>query len=268
MPFVHVRGIAIYFEEHGAGSRHLLVAHGLLASVASARLSGLDTARVAAGGLHVIAYDARGHGRSGFTTDRADYRWAALAEDMHAIVDALGLERVSICGTSMGAGTALQFALAYPERVERLVLKSPPPFEVDMAASRRTLGALALAYRYLGAGVTARIAAAFSPEKRTTTRTLLETQRARAIVPAIRGLLFDQPQLPVDRVSEIRAPTLVLAHPDDSLHPLRSGEVLSQQMPHARLELAPNSLYWGTHREAFAERVGEFVKAAPGSPLF
>src|SRR5580692_9780523 len=154
MPDVNVRGIEVHYEEHGSGPHHLLIAHGLLGSASTS-----CAADIAALGMHVVSYDARGHGKSGYTARTADYYRSALAEDMRGLLDALGLPRVSIFGSSMGAGTALLFAGAYPDRVTSLVLRSPPGFGEDAIPARRAMGRLAFLYRYLGASATARIVA-------------------------------------------------------------------------------------------------------------
>src|SRR5580698_8158846 len=128
MPYVNVRGIEVYYEERGSGPHHLLVAHGLFGSVS---LSTSVAADIAALGMHVISYDARAHGKSGHTAPHQDYYRPALADDMHGLLEALGLSRVSIFGSSMGAGTALMFAIDHPDRVMSLVLRSPPGFADD-----------------------------------------------------------------------------------------------------------------------------------------
>ncbi len=71
-------------------------------------------------GWRVIAVTARGHGQS----DKPDGACEVvdMAADVKALLDALGIERAVIVGHSMGAGTALQFAAEYPERVSGLVL--------------------------------------------------------------------------------------------------------------------------------------------------
>ncbi|MEO5824044.1 MAG: alpha/beta hydrolase [Vicinamibacteraceae bacterium] len=191
---------------------------------------GLRTSALAARGMHVIAYDARGHGRSGYTTVAGDYEKTALAGDLLGLMDALGLPRASIYGTSMGATTALLLALAHPERVERLVVRSPSPFGDDMSLARRALGGLALSYQLLGVSVTSRLAAMMpgtgDPVR---TRALLRDQRRAAIVPALRGFL--SAPLGTQHLDEIVAPTLVLTHRGDPVHPLRSGDILYDRMP-------------------------------------
>ena len=73
-------------------------------------------------GYRLIAYDARGHGAS----DPAPrYEYADLVGDLVAVLDRLELERAALVGSSMGAATALAFALDHPERVPALVQITP-----------------------------------------------------------------------------------------------------------------------------------------------
>ena len=97
MPYAHVRGVDLYYEECGAGP-HLIVAHGLGGWGAAHPTLGADLAGC---GLHVVQYDARGHGRSDYTKSPDDYHYPALADDMLGLMDALGIERAGIFGNSM-----------------------------------------------------------------------------------------------------------------------------------------------------------------------
>jgi 3-oxoadipate enol-lactonase len=66
----------------------------------------------------VLLYDLRGFGGSALP-DSTSYDHA---DDLSALLDQLGIERAAIVGLSMGGGVALDFALAYPERVRALIL--------------------------------------------------------------------------------------------------------------------------------------------------
>ncbi len=70
----------------------------------------------------VIAPDLRGAGRSIF---RGALTWDALADDVVALLDQLGLDRALIAGTSAGAAVALRVALRHPARVAALALIAP-----------------------------------------------------------------------------------------------------------------------------------------------
>ncbi|MEW9572637.1 alpha/beta fold hydrolase [Rhodanobacter sp. Si-c] len=65
----------------------------------------------------VLRYDARGFGQSGIVPGRA----YAHHEDLAAVLDACGVERTALLACSGGAATALDFTLAYPERVSALI---------------------------------------------------------------------------------------------------------------------------------------------------
>lgn len=255
MPFTLVRGVRLYFEEHGAGPC-LIVAHGMLGSVATATV--VNAARLGASGLRVIAYDARGHGLSEYSERTEDYCWAALTEDLHGLMNALGIQRANVCGTSMGAGVAMLLALTYPTRVDRLILRSPPPFGEDLLPARRRMGSLAAMCRYLGVPLTARIIHLLSGNAEQA-RTVAAQRRA-ALVPAIRGLLFDGAPLPIDRLSEIQAPTLIFGHPGDAMHPLGSAELIRTLVPCASLRVAPSAEHWKQNPKQFCRLVASFVK--------
>jgi pimeloyl-ACP methyl ester carboxylesterase len=74
----------------------------------------------------ILRWDARGHGASTAPASPT----ASAADDLLILLDRLGIRRATIVGYSMGGGTAVEFAIRFPERVERLILIStsgPPP---------------------------------------------------------------------------------------------------------------------------------------------
>src|SRR5215218_2137056 len=70
----------------------------------------------------LIAPDLLGHGQS--ATPRGDYSLGAHASGARDLLTALGIDRVTVVGHSLGGGIAMQFAYQFPERCERLVLVS------------------------------------------------------------------------------------------------------------------------------------------------
>jgi 3-oxoadipate enol-lactonase len=258
MPYARVGRLDLYYEDHGTGPRVLVMAHGALGSVGFAERFGLSASALARRGLRVVAYDARGHGRSGYSADPTDYDKSALANELRLLLDVLGLTRVSICGTSMGATSALLFAQAHPERVDRLILRSPAPFGADMVPVRRALLGLALSYRVLGLSLTARLAALRpGPGGAVRMRLLVRGQRRASIVPALRGFLAGP--LATDHLDTIEAPTLILTQRGDALHPLRSGEILYDLLPDATFCVAPTTTFWDGRLEDTADLIAAFV---------
>ncbi len=100
----------------------IVLLHGL---TATRRYVVMGSRLLERSGHRVVAYDARGHGRSSPAPDPAAYGYERLARDLEAVLDALGLARAALAGASMGAHTALRFALAHPERVAALGLVTP-----------------------------------------------------------------------------------------------------------------------------------------------
>ncbi|MET9215339.1 MULTISPECIES: alpha/beta fold hydrolase [unclassified Nocardia] len=118
MPFVHSDSVNIHFRTGAVRGPTVLLAHGFLMDE-----SMFDPIRtiLAHNGINVIAWDARGHGRTGYGADpRFDY-WD-LAEDGLRVLDAVGVESAVVGGMSQGGYAALRMALLAPERVRGLAL--------------------------------------------------------------------------------------------------------------------------------------------------
>lgn len=99
----------------GSGPVVLLI-HGMAGSATTWRqvMPGL------AGRFTVVAPDLLGHGRS--DKPQGDYSLGAFACTLRDLLVALGHERATVVGQSLGGGVAMQFSYQYPERTERLVL--------------------------------------------------------------------------------------------------------------------------------------------------
>lgn len=113
-----VHGNAVSYAEAGAdsGGPVVVLVHGI-----ASRASQWDAVMAELGQTcHVIAPDLLGHGQS--AKPRGDYSLGAHACGLRDLLAALGHDRVSLVGHSLGGGIALQFAYQFPERVERLAL--------------------------------------------------------------------------------------------------------------------------------------------------
>ena len=73
-------------------------------------------------GYRLIAYDARGHGAS---SPAPSYTYPDLIEDLEAVLAELGVDRVALVGSSMGAATAMAFAMRHPDRAAAVVQVTP-----------------------------------------------------------------------------------------------------------------------------------------------
>src|SRR5205823_7955971 len=70
----------------------------------------------------VVTWNYRGYPPSTVPTDPAAYSVEILVEDLHALLQDLGVGRAHVGGLSMGGGVALNFGIRYPEMVESLII--------------------------------------------------------------------------------------------------------------------------------------------------
>ncbi len=224
-------------------------AHGLMGSMSLDDSTGFFHSENIPDIAKLIRYDARGHGLSQGTLTPDDYRWSNLAKDMIGIADKLGLAQVIAGGQSMGSMTALYAALAAPERIKALVLATPS----TIWETRKAQSALYI--------TSASIIEAKGVEA------LVELLRKRPLLP--QWLLQAKPQenekylnnissmnknilphiLRGSSISDLpprngfkapKIPTLILAWPDDTTHPIETAKELKALMPKAQLLIANN----------------------------
>ncbi|MEN8158707.1 MAG: alpha/beta fold hydrolase [Myxococcota bacterium] len=123
MQRVHVDGIEIAFEEHGTGTRPLVLLHGFTGY----RQDFATQLDALARHGRLIVPDLRGHGDSGHAVDPADYGLDQLRADLVGLLDALDVERCDLLGHSMGGMVALRAVLAHPDRFASLLLMDTAP---------------------------------------------------------------------------------------------------------------------------------------------
>jgi pimeloyl-ACP methyl ester carboxylesterase len=114
---VVIHGHRVSFRRAGAGSAIVLI-HGITGSSRTWE----QVVPFLAERHTVIAPDLLGHGES--AKPRGDYSLGAYASGLRDLLIALGVEKATVVGHSLGGGVAMQFAYQFPERVERLVLVS------------------------------------------------------------------------------------------------------------------------------------------------
>ena len=112
----------IQYELLGEGPR-LLVFNGSGATIASARLLIDFLAR----SFEVLVHDQRGLGRTGLPSSPDGFTMAAYAADGAALLDHVGWASARVFGISFGGMVAQEFAVTWPERVERLALLCTSP---------------------------------------------------------------------------------------------------------------------------------------------
>jgi 3-oxoadipate enol-lactonase len=118
MAFLTCNGVQLYYELHGPDTAPVLVLNnGILMNAAS---SWAPQTRVFATRHRVLQYDCRGQGLSDHPS--CPYSMAQHADDLAALLDALGIASAHVLGLSYGGEVAQAFALAYPARLLSLIL--------------------------------------------------------------------------------------------------------------------------------------------------
>lgn len=171
-----------------------------------------------------VAFDFRGHGRSEPAAG-GDYSIAAMAGDIAAVVDGLGLDRFVLVGHSMGAGAALTYAGAHPERVAGLFLVDPigDGRQIPGAEAQQFIQGFESNYDSISRSYWAQIAGPDSAVRQHLLADLGATPRA-TVVPVLQSVMRFDPGAALARYT---GPKLSVVTPQNdqpfSLHRLGSG---------------------------------------------
>jgi pimeloyl-ACP methyl ester carboxylesterase len=118
---VQAGGVRLAYQAWGPAEAPPVV---LLHALGEASSDWAPVAEGLAASWRVYAPDLRGHGASDWP---GGYTIEQLAADLAAFIDALGLDRVTLAGHSIGAPPAYLYAARHPDRVTRLILEDPAP---------------------------------------------------------------------------------------------------------------------------------------------
>ncbi len=253
----------LHYHEAGSGPA-LILLHG-----SGPGVSGWSNFRgnfpVFAERFRTVVMDMPGFGRSDLPAlDRAYPRVAA--DHVARLLDGLGVDRAHLLGNSMGGYVALEFALAYPDRVDRIVGMGPGGLAANIVGPEPSEGARRLG-EFMMAPSKATMAAwvdTMVANKAVVDDELIEERLANAMAPgamqsamAIFGSLGQHPEaVPMwARVRAIKAPTLITWGRDDRMLPVEGALFGFRQMPNAELHLFSRCGHW-----AQVERKAEFER--------
>jgi pimeloyl-ACP methyl ester carboxylesterase len=270
---IELHGRRVIYRVAGDGPPVVLI-HGMLNSSSHWRAVALSLAS----DYTVIAPDLIGHGDS--AAPRGDYSLGAHAASIRDLLAAIGIDRATIVGHSLGGGVAMQFFYQFPQRVERLALVSSGGLGRDVSPMLRTAalpgvsGLLALTInprvlralrsggerlreRGISAGVyTQAIARALGP---------LENADARgAFLHTLRSVIdiHGQRVSASDRLYLLESmPTLIVWGGRDNTIPLRHGRDAHEAIPGSRFHVLERAAHF-PHLEdpdGLSEVLREFI---------
>jgi 3-oxoadipate enol-lactonase len=234
MPTANVNGVRLYYESHGEGLP-LVFAHGGGGDL----LHWTYQVPYFSERYRVITFDNRGHGRS--ESPEAGYSIGNFSEDILGLLDALLLEKVVLVGLTMGAMTALRFALDHPDRLLGMVLVGVSEGGREEMRERFEMSAQiaeSLGMEMLAEGFCSVVFSPWFQEERSDfvadCKKRMQAASPQGYARSIRALA-NRPPLK-DRLGEIRTRTLVVVGEDDVTEfPLEDADLYAQGIPDAKL---------------------------------
>jgi pimeloyl-ACP methyl ester carboxylesterase len=235
-------GARLAYSFYGDGPRVTVLLHGLLFS----RYMHDALARaLAERGHRVLTLDLLGHGESDRPRDMWRYSMPEFGREVVVLLDHLELDEAVVLGTSLGANATLEVASLAPERVRGMVIEMP-------VLDNALLGcAVAFTPLLLGLTFGAPAARALSRAARVVPARRLPwqvdmlldwiRQDPRPSAAVIQGLFFGRTAPHREERRTFEAPTLVIGHRHDIIHPFSDAGMLADELPNGRL-LVANSI--------------------------
>lgn len=256
--FTHL-GDRLVYDEHGAGSRPLVLLPGLLLS---RRMHAPLAQALAERGNRVISLDLLGHGDSDRPRDMSRYSMPIFGEQVIALLDHLELDEAVVGGTSLGANVTLEVATRAPERLRGLVVEMPV-LDNALLASALTFTPLLVALTF-GAPVTRPLSRAVAAVPRGVTHladVALDwlSQDPGPSSAVIQGLFFGRAAPPRSEREKIDTRALVIGHQRDPIHPFQDSDMLVRELPDARLLEARSILELRLRPERLTNEIAGFV---------
>lgn len=217
-------------------------------------------------GRLVVRYDRPGVGLSDRErrpeTLTLDYEVELLA----ALVDALGLDRVALFGSSVGGPIGIAYAARRPERVERLVLYGTfaASRSIGTLETQRAMVELVRSSWGFGSRVMADLMGpSASPTERREYAAIQQTAATAATAARLLELTYSYDVR--DLLPTLTVPTLVVHREDDRAFPLRYGRELAALVPGAELVVLPGDAHppWHGDAGALVEAIAPFLGIRP-----
>jgi 3-oxoadipate enol-lactonase len=267
-PFEASRDDVVLSGDAGGAGPAIVLLHGL---TATRRYVVMGSRLLERRGYRLIGFDARGHGQSTPAPEPAAYEYADMVEDLEAVLDHLEIERAVLAGSSMGAATAVAFALAHPERVAGLVQSTPAyggephADEDDLASWARLASGLErdgadgfLAVYHPGVADRWR-----EPLARLTRQRLERHRHPGAVADAMRVVPRSEAFPGLEELAGVEAPTLVVGSRDeaDPEHRLEVAEAYAERLPNAELaveEPGKSPLAW--RGSQLSRKIDDFLR--------
>jgi 3-oxoadipate enol-lactonase len=248
MPKVKVGDINMYYEIHGSGEPLAFIS-GLGSTTEGAKQ--LLRLPVLSREYRVVLFDNRGAGRS--EAPDAPFTFNTMADDLAGLLDAIGVDSAHIMGASMGGGIAQHFALRHPRMVISLVLmcascggthripsddeytrlsNSPELLKMPMKERSKLMLPFLVNQDFI------------DKNPKIVQRFLTKRTQIKYPTPPQGYMRHRQAIMAHDtyeRLTEIKAPTLVINGDADRVVPVENARILASRIPNAELKIFKNT---------------------------
>jgi len=253
-------GQRLAYSSYGEGARTTVLLHGLLfgRSMHDALARAL-----AERGHRVVTLDLLGHGESDRPPDMWRYSMTEFGREVVALLDHLELDEAVVLGTSLGANTTLEVASLAPERLRGMVIEMPVLDHALLGcAIAFTPLLLALTFGAPGMRAVARAARIVPARKLPWQADILldwVRQDPEPSAAVIQGLLFGRTAPHRSERRTFQAPTLVIGHQFDIVHPFSDAGMLAEELPNARLLRASSIVELRLAPERLTNEIAAFL---------
>lgn len=261
------RGHRLSYEVHGEGDHVLVYLHGLLLD---ANLNRPIAKALAERGNRVILLDLLGHGLSDKPAHASQYRMDLYVDEVVALLDHLGIEEAVIGGVSLGADVSLLTATAHPRRVRGLVLEMPV-LEHAAPVVALTFVPFMLTVHYAKLSASA-VTGFLRRLPRTSFGPLDSVLNAGSLHPdeiaaVLHGIIVGPIGPTYEQRRAMTAPTLVIGHGRDLIHPFSDAALLARQLPNGHLMRASSVLEMRVRPGRLTGEIADFLDEAWASRI-
>ena len=279
VPIVKVNDINIAYTERGKGEAVVLIM-GLGANKESWFMNMPTLSKH----YRVIAFDSRGVGATHRSGEA--YTMSRMAEDTVGLLDALSIERAHVVGVSLGSMIAQEVAISFPQRVGKLILAAATPGMSDTANKDMWDKKTAEMRRNTGLGEDFNERIMNDPGSLDVVKIMVRItayafNRLVFRIPMVLGARYyfnkvgpsgvlDQLRAvskhnTIDRLDQIKAPTLVMAGAADKIVPIEFSRIVAKYIPGAKFLMfeGGSHSFFMERSKRFNREVIEFLKDVP-----
>lgn len=242
MPFQEANGIKLYYELHGPANADVIaLSNGIFMSTGSWAYQVAELKKH----FQVLVYDCRGMWQS----DHPDgpYSMEQHADDLAALLSALGIEKAHIGGISYGGEISMVFALRYPARLRSLILSSTVSQTDPLLVKMGDMWTNALHRNDADALFETSLPLNFSESWLAANSGVLDATRKRYHQMDLKAaeqlmLAFSRVDF-TEELKKITAPALVLVGELDILKSRKYAEIIAREIPGAELVIIPHAAH-------------------------